>query len=163
MKKILKLAAVACAAVLFVSCGAKDDKSLVKEVMESYMSASLSMDYGKLKSLVTPESVASLEQMEEMMKNLPAEAVNAAKEAAKTANISFDAESIVIDGENATANMSTMGMNVPVSLKKVDGKWLIDLAAAAAGYDVEEVDVETNDSTDVNDSTNVEVEEVVVE
>lgn len=148
MKKIFKLAAIACAAVLFVSCGAKDDKTLVKEVMESYMSASLSMDFATLKSIVTPESVAAIDQMEQAMKNLPEEAVNAAKEASK--GITLDAESIVVNGEAATANMNAMGMNVPISLKKVDGKWLIDLAPAAPVQEVEVVDTTAVDTTAVD-------------
>ncbi len=166
MKKFFKLAAIACAAVLFVSCGAKDDKSLIQEVMESYMSASLSMDYAKLKSIVTPESAAAIDQMEQMMKNLPEEAVKAAQEAAKNVKTTFDAESIVINGETATAKLNTMGMDVPMSLKKVDGSWLIDLvgAAGAAAAQEEEEIIESidSDSTAVEESTE-EVEEKVEE
>ena len=149
MKKILKLAAIVCAAALFVSCGAKDDATQVKEVMESYLKASVSFDYGKIKSLVTAESVPMIEEAEKYSKDIPEEFKKAMEESAKS--MTFNPESVTINGEVATASISAAGMDMPVTLKKVDGKWLIDMAAAAPAVDVEEpVDTTAVDSTAVD-------------
>ena len=155
MKKFLNLAAVVCAAMLFVSCGAKDDATQVKEVMETYMKASTSFDYAKLKTIVTPESVAAIDEMEEMMKDIPAEYKKMAEESAKA--VTFNPESIKIEGDVATASVSAMGMDMPITLKKVDGKWLLDLAAMASGSTTT-----IDEEIDVDDEGDVE-EEVVEE
>lgn len=150
MKKFLKLAAVACAAVLFVSCGAKkDDATQIKEVMESYIAASASFDFGKLRSIVTPESKPALEEMERMTNGLPEEYRNAATEAAKAAN--FNAESVKIDGETATASIVVGGMEIPMALRKVDGKWLLDMVGsvpAVDDVDIDELEIDVEEPAD---------------
>ena len=152
MKKILKLAAIACAAVLFVSCGAKDDTTQVKEVVEAYIKASASFDYGKLKSIVTPESVPVLEQAEAMMKDIPEEYKKMAEEAAKS--VTFNAESINVNGDVATASISTMGMEAPIALRKVDGNWLIDMGGAGAA--IEDVSFTEEEETEEGEDTATE-------
>lgn len=161
MKKILKLAAVVCAAVLFVSCGAKDDATQIKEVMETYLSASASFDYAKLKTIVTPESAAQIDGMEKMMKDLPEEYKAMAEEAAKA--ITFNAESISVNGEVASVSLSSMGMDVPFTLKKVDGKWLIDMAGSVPAVDESDIDFDEDVDADTEEEVVEEEEEVVVE
>lgn len=165
MKKILKFAAVLSAVVLFASCGSKDDKTLVKETVDKYLEASISMDYDAMKSLVTKESEPALEyykQAADAFKALPAEAQKAAKDAAKAASesITVDAESVKIDGDKATISVNTMGVSAPYALKKVDGKWLIDLMG---GYDVEVDEVDVDVEEPAGDTTEVEEVEVVEE
>jgi len=162
MKKILKLAAIACAAVMFVSCGAKDDKSLVKETLEKYKEAMFSFDYSSLKSLVTEANLPSLEyykQQADVINALPAEAKKAAVEAAKTTlGFEFDAESITVNENDATATATFMGQSLPIALKKVDGKWLIDGIGNTNNTVIDEVEVEEIDGGDIEEPISEEEE-----
>jgi len=158
MKKILTLVAIACAVALLVSCGTKDDKAQVKEVIEGFMKANASADYDKLKSLVTPESLVMIEQMEDMSKNLSEEAKKIMIDAAKS--VTFDAESIEV-GENAvtaTAATRVLGPKTPIALKKVDGKWLIDMVELSKA-----VDETYNEPVEVEEELDIPVTEEVVE
>lgn len=126
MNMVEKLTVLLCSALLFASCGTEGDKQQIKEVAESYIKAYASFSYAEMKVLVTPESAANVDKNEQMMKSLPEVAKQMAKEAATSDKL--DAESIVVEGETAKALINQTGGSVPFTFKKVEGKWLVDLA-----------------------------------
>jgi len=145
MKTILKFATVLSVAILFASCG---DKAQVKEAAESYLKASASYDYATIKQLVTPESLPLIEANEQRINDIPEGYKGLVKEAAKNTYYytSIDAENITISeaGDAATVPITVDiddYSDYTLTLKKVDGKWLIDVIGGAAvdnAVDVEE-------------------------
>ncbi len=128
MKNLFKISLLLVVSSFIFACGgtANDPKAVAKDFME----ALAEQDYSKAKDLgteTTKQTIGLIESMVQMAKQMGQDADNSemTKEFEGLENAEWsDAE---IDGDNAIVKYKVGDKEEKVDLKKVDGKWKVDM------------------------------------
>ena len=147
MKKVLSLVVVFATLVAFTSCKKANGPEVVAE---NYLKAIASMDYTKAKTMVTEESVATIEMMESL-----------AGMSGEAAGVDITVKDMKCDvKENDAVCTCTVVKgeeeeSETINLKNVDGKWLVHQPKEAPDDDLFDFDEEEEEIVEA------EIEEVV--
>lgn len=128
MKKIVVLVLIAAFAVLSVSCGASGGPEDVAMQFATHMTSG---DFEKAAELSTPETRELINFLAMMSGD-----ENPSENNAKITHVSTD-----IDGETATVVITAGGEEQTLSLKKIEGNWLVDLNKDSLNMDKDAMDL----------------------
>ena len=121
MKKLLSIGMIVLIAFTF-SCGGGSSEP--KAVAEDFLKALAEQDYAAAKELGTKSTVSLISMIESMASMIPEDQ----KKADKEDIASLKMGDVEIDGDNAVVYFSTdKKEGDKIDLKKVDGKWKVDM------------------------------------
>lgn len=140
MKNIFKLATILAAFLLLVSWTKSNDKTEIEKLINTYLKASVSLDYAKMKSLVTPDAIHMIEEAEQLVSEVPEDYKQAMM--AVLESIIIDPDKIEVSDNSAKATISAMGSESLIYFKKINGKWLVDVLNTSDAIESSEIDLE---------------------
>lgn len=153
MKKTIFAFMAFCAMLGLASCSGSGGP---EETATDFVNALMKKDWEKAKTLSTEESSSTIDMIKGFAENTPDTAMVVKFEILKEkTKIEGDGATVVAKDEN--------GLEMPMQLKKIDGKWKVDYSMETLmGGDIEETMNEAVEGmADMADSIGIETEELI--
>jgi hypothetical protein len=152
MKKTIITSIAAFAMLFMVSCSGSSGP---EATATDFVNALMKKDWEKAKTLSTEESASTIDMIKGFAQNTPDSAAVMKFEIVKEkTKIEGDGASVVAKDEN--------GLEMPMKLKKIEGKWKVDYSMEAIMGDFEDTMSDAMESmTDMADSISIDMDETM--